>query len=387
MLTRVAEGFEPRIPSLADRITTRVRAEVDELSTLNTPELWEAHRRVTVGSRRAQYRHLLNGRQLPEACPDPDAEAIRLATYGGLSLSGVLHAYRIGHDVSLEAWLDSVDSLDLTTADREACIRALVRFTLEYNDRLVRLLESEYEAERKRVQGRADQHRLRTMRDLIEGVTDRADGLNYDLTLEHVGLIAWGGVTEEAIGRIAKSLDVREVHALTPDGLCWAWLGTGHFDSERRQALRTIELPPGTAVAIGQPHSGAAGFGRTHRQAGAAQVIATRRPRPVTLYEDVALEALALHDASAAREFVSDALAGLNGDDKRSLLLRETLEIYFRCEQNAAATAAALKVHDATVGRRLAEVERLTGGRVNQRRAELETALRLRPLLDQSPGL
>jgi hypothetical protein len=381
MLARVAEGFEPRIPSLADRITTRVRSEVDELSTLNTPELWEAHRRLTVESRRAQYRHLLNGRQLPDGCPNPDAEAIRLATYGGLSLSGVLHAYRIGHDVSLEAWLDSVDALELSTGDREACTRAIVRFTLEYNDRLVRLLETEYEVERKRVQGRADQYRLRTMRDLIEGVTDRADGLNYDLNLEHVGLIAWGDLTEEAIRRIAKSLDVREVHALAPDGLCWAWLGTQSFENGRRQALRQLELPPGTAVAIGQPSPGVAGFGQTHRQAGAAQVIAARRPQPVTLYEDVALEALGLQDAYAAREFVSDALAGLDGDDKRSRQLRETLEVYFRSEQNAAATAAALRVHDATVGRRLAEVERLTGRRVNQRRAELETALRLRSLL------
>jgi DNA-binding PucR family transcriptional regulator len=110
-------------------------------------------------------------------------------------------------------------------------------------------------------------------------------------------------------------------------------------------------------------------------------VIAARRPQPVTLYEDVALEALGLQDAYAAREFVSDALAGLDGDDKRSRQLRETLEVYFRSEQNAAATAAALRVHDATVGRRLAEVERLTGRRVNQRRAELETALRLRSLL------
>jgi hypothetical protein len=381
MLARVAEGFEPRIPGLADRITTRVRTEVDELRTLNTAELWEAHRRVTIGSRRAQHRHLLAGRRLPEVCPDPDAEAVRLATYGGLSLSGVLHAFRIGHDVSLEAWLDSVDALDLTTEDREACTRAIVRFTLEYNDRLVRLLEAEYEAERKRVQGQADQYRLRTMRDVIEGVTDRADGLEYDLKLEHVGLIAWGSATEEAVRQIARSLDVRVVHAMTPDGLCWAWLGTQSFENGRREALRELEVPEGTALAIGQPYRGAEGFGQTHRQAGAAQAVASRKPRPVTLYEDVALEALALQDASAAREFVSDSLSGLNGDDKRSKLLRETLEVYFRCEQNAAATAAALRVHGGTIGRRLAEVERLTGRRVNQRRAELETALRVRSLL------
>jgi DNA-binding PucR family transcriptional regulator len=61
--------------------------------------------------------------------------------------------------------------------------------------------------------------------------------------------------------------------------------------------------------------------------------------------------------------------------------LRDTLSAYFAAEQNATSTAAHLGVHDATITRRLAEIERRTGHRVNKNRAQLETALRLRSLL------
>ena len=84
----------------------------------------------------------------------------------------------------------------------------------------------------------------------------------------------------------------------------------------------------------------------------------------------------------SAREFAADALRGINGDDARSAGLRDTLSAYFKAGQNASSTAAALRVHEATIARRLSEVEKRTGQRVNQRRAELETALRLRRLLD-----
>jgi PucR C-terminal helix-turn-helix domain/GGDEF-like domain len=380
-LSRVAERFEPRVPGLADRITVRVRKEVEGLRTLNSPELWDAHRRVTVGSRLAQCRHLRRRRALPQACSDADLEAVRLAVHGGIPLGAALHAYRIGHDVSLEAWLDSIESLNLATPEREACIRAIVRFTLEYNDRLTRLLELEYEVERKRVEGRAEQVRLRLMRDLVEGVIDRADDLNYDLGLEHLGIIAWGDTSNRAVQAVARSLDCRSVSAPTPDGLRWAWLGLPSFEPEHRRGLRRFSPPPGSGLAIGKPHSGPEGFARTHRQAGTARLVATRRPQPVTLYEDVALEGLTLGNELWAREFVADVLTGLDGDDTRSQQLRATLHAYFDAEQNASATAAALGVHEATVSRHLHQIEERTGHRVNQRRAELETALRLTRLI------
>lgn len=74
-------------------------------------------------------------------------------------------------------------------------------------------------------------------------------------------------------------------------------------------------------------------------------------------------------------------LSGLDGDDTRAARLRETLQAWFAAGHNATAAAAALGVHEQTVAQRLRTVEERTGRPVAARRAELETALRLRNLL------
>jgi DNA-binding PucR family transcriptional regulator len=101
----------------------------------------------------------------------------------------------------------------------------------------------------------------------------------------------------------------------------------------------------------------------------------------VTHYGEVALEALAAGDPDEARAFVVRELRGLEGDDARARRLRETLRAWFAAGQNAAATAAALGVHEQTVAARLRAVEERTGAPPAARRAELETALRLREYL------
>jgi DNA-binding PucR family transcriptional regulator len=108
-----------------------------------------------------------------------------------------------------------------------------------------------------------------------------------------------------------------------------------------------------------------------------AQRAAAAVDSAVVHYEDIAVEAIALRDEEAARDFVASELRGIDGSDTRSTRLRETLEAYFASGQNAAATAAALGVHEQTVGQRLRAVEERTGRPIIERRAELEVALRL----------
>jgi DNA-binding PucR family transcriptional regulator len=78
---------------------------------------------------------------------------------------------------------------------------------------------------------------------------------------------------------------------------------------------------------------------------------------------------------------VARELRGLDGADRRTERLRRTLVGYFGCGQNAAAAAAALGVHQQTVGHRLRTIEERLGAPVHERRAELEVALRLREYL------
>ena len=101
----------------------------------------------------------------------------------------------------------------------------------------------------------------------------------------------------------------------------------------------------------------------------------------MTHYDEVALEAMAAENETEARSFIARELRGLDGADARSRRLRETLRAYFAAGQNAASTAAALGVHEHTVARRLQVVEDRIRRPVTARRAELDTALRLRRYL------
>jgi DNA-binding PucR family transcriptional regulator len=135
-----------------------------------------------------------------------------------------------------------------------------------------------------------------------------------------------------------------------------------------------------TAMAVGHPAPGIDGFRRTHRDARLAHGIAAVRPRPLTLYDDVALESFALQDELLAQDFVTRELGPLGGSDQRAARLRDTLRCYFDTSHNASAAASRLGVHERTVANRIRAIEDTLDRPVTARRAELETALRLHAL-------
>jgi DNA-binding PucR family transcriptional regulator len=320
--------------------------------------------------------------ELPSSCPDPDIEAVHLAVRGGMTLAELLKAYRIGHACTLDGWLDAIEDLEISDSEARACITAVTRFVAQYDERLADFVADEYQRERTRLARNTDGTQFKLFRDLIEGRAVEANGLEYPLDLEHIGVVAWGAEAEQALRRLAQVIDRRLFFVRADEGFLMGWLGgREELSADVRERLRRFQPPADSALALGNPEREHEGLRRTHRQAGDAHVVAIRRPQPVTFYSDVALEALALRNEAAAADFVSDVLDGLDADDARSAELRETLAVYFAAEQNATSAAAQLGVHDSTITRRLAEIERRAGGRVNRRRAELEAALRLRELL------
>jgi DNA-binding PucR family transcriptional regulator len=132
---------------------------------------------------------------------------------------------------------------------------------------------------------------------------------------------------------------------------------------------------------LGSAAPGVEGFRRSHREAQRMYAVVRRRPRPVTRFDDVAVETLALRDEIAAKELVVRELGALGADDPRSAVLRETLRVYLESSSNASAAAALLGVNDRTVAYRLRGIEDLLGHPVSTRSLELRLALRLEPLL------
>ena len=75
-------------------------------------------------------------------------------------------------------------------------------------------------------------------------------------------------------------------------------------------------------------------------------------------------------------------LGDLEGEGRRVEVLRDTLRAYYRHGQNGAATAQDLEVHEQTVARRLASAAQLLNSHPSECRAEVETALRIREMLN-----
>ncbi len=195
-------------------------------------------------------------------------------------------------------------------------------------------------------------------------------------------MIAWGEAPEEAIRALARALGRSILVVGVGEGECWGWLGAVRAaDDPPGVRLEDLPVPAGTRLAVGDDEQGAEGFRLTHRQAAEARRAGARREEDVVHHSAIALEALASADLAAARAFVAKELQGLDGADMRTARLRETLLRYFQSGQNAVAAAAALGVHQQTVGHRLRTIEERIGGPVHARRAELELALRLREYL------
>lgn len=380
----LAATLAARTEELAEEYVRRASREMPEW-TVDRPDLAEELRVGARESLGAELRALASGAELPAACPPSDAEGARYCARLGVPLHHVLQQYRLGHAIQWEAWFELVEEREPDAGERRRLLERASRFFFGYADRMCGFATEHYTDERERSLRNREQRRVHLVRELLDRRTDAApDDLGYDLDgLEHVGLIAWGPEGAEYVRALARELDRRLLIVGAADETWWAWLGGEEgAPDELQRALARLRPPEAVRVAMGAPSAGREGFRRTHQQASAAQRAAALRDGPVVRYEDIALEALAAADAAAAHEFIAIELRGIDGEDTRSARLRDTLEAWFACGQNAAATAARLGVHEQTVAQRLRAVEDRTGRAVAARRAELETALRLRRYLD-----
>jgi hypothetical protein len=318
-----------------------------------------------------------NGATIPVTCPEVDADGARRTAHIG-PLGPLLSGYRAGHAVQWETWFELVEQQQFQPSPRRELLERGSRFFFAYADRLSRFVTEEYFSERERTLRSHEQRRMHVVREILEGREGDAAALDYDVQGEHLGVVAWGPEGANAVRELAKTLDRRVLVVSVIDQTWWAWLGGSRPVGDRVRALERLRPPANTRLAVGTEASGRDGFRRTHRQAVSAQRAALRTDAPVTSFEEIALEALAGENVEEAKAFAARELRALEGDDKRSGRLRETLEAYFASGQNAAATAAMLGIHEQTVAQRLRAVEERTGRPVASRRAELETALRLR---------
>lgn len=381
----VARRAEAQAVVRAERTIARATGVLNTLAGADVPHLHAAVRRCALTSLHSVFSAVASGADDGAARPPTEVgQLARLWAQMRLGLAPLLRGVRLGHGELSQVWLEEMAEADLEPAVRDALLRSSTRVFFDYADRLAGALAAGYERERASMRVGPEQRRLGLVRQLIAGHEVDEEALGYRLEAEHIGMVGWGPNADRDVRALAAALRGRALFVSVSEELVWAWV-RGAWCRDRGWRRRLERVAPLTAtVAVGAPARGADGFRQTHSEALGAGRVAARRSRPLTLYKDVSLEALAIGDEELASVFVSRELGPLAGQDARAVRLRTTLRVYLSaCGQNAAATAAALGVHDQTVRYHLRAIEDRLGSAIAHRHAELAAALRLHALFDK----
>lgn len=373
--------FEGRLDGLAISILESLRASLPEWMVDNA-YVWGELRDFATASLRTQLDCFARG-ILPQRCPKVDAAGAEATAKAG-ELKALLTGYRSAQRALWEAWLELVELGVPDSEERLALLRYASEFLFGYAALLCDHVTGVYERELERVVRSGEQRRFQAIRRLLEGDPTLAESqVEVELDRYHIGFVAWGEGGEALCRQLGGLLDRSVLYTAVFNQSWWGWLsGVRPLARGEEQKLRDFEPEPGLGVAFGLEGFGEDGFRATNRQALRARWVARRTRRSVVSYADVAIEALACVNQEDARAFVLSELRGIDDESAKSRQIRETLAAYFAAEHNAASAAAALGIHHQTVANRLRAAEERLARPVGARRAELETALRLRACLD-----
>lgn len=332
--------------------------------------------------------YVLTGIELGEdqAGPIPSVAVAqaRRAARSGVSLNTLVLRYIAGHRLLGEFVNDEADRAGYSSHGH--ALHHLRRAQESLLERVTAAIASEYQRERQLMERSPEHCRRELVRKLLAGEPGDYTGLDYELDVWHVGLIATGADADRAVRDLASGLGRRLLLVADGEGSVWAWLG-----GRDRPAItcleRLVRRSAQVRLALGEPHRGVDGWRTTHREAQVALPVALGRSQVVTRCADVPLEAALLRNELLAGLLVKSYLAPLNSQKDGGVVLRKTLRAYFAKECNAAKAGVALRVDRHTIGRRLHTIEQALGRLIPTCRAELEIALRLEELGDRAPSV
>jgi hypothetical protein len=307
--------------------------------------------------------------------PEVAAAQARRAAYSGVSLGLVLRRYvaahsRFGEYVREEAARQGLsrDELHYLRRRQEALL-----------EHLTAAIEHEYNRDheppairRAGIVHRMLRHQEVTSAELAE--------LEYEVvTAWHIGMIAVGSQTSQAVDAIKRSLRCELLAVPSGEEALWVWFGT-----RRRVPAKALSTYlPGhvrARAAIGEPRHGRDGLLRTHAEALAAWPVAMQRRESAVYAADVTLDAALLANDVLAKLHHETFLAPLESLRVGGHTARETLRAYFSCAGSIASAGAKLEVTPRTVENRLQAIAKTLDRPLHTCLAQLEIALRLEAL-------
>ena len=327
--------------------------------------------------------------------PAAAVEYARRLAQRGVPITALIRAYRVGHGRFLARCVEEIAvrsrDIDLTAA----VTARLVEVSFRYIDRVSEQVIATYQQERDRWLLTQTAVRAARVRAVLGNepvdIDATESALGYRLQQHHIGVIAW--VTDEPHGSegltrldrlasaAARTLGNRGRPLFVPrdEALAWIWLPLGADATIDRELLAdAFDNGDGSArIAVGEPAHGLDGFRQTHEQAARTQglALAARPGTRLTTFAEVGTVALICADVPAARRWVWATLGDLAIDDEPHARLRETLQV-FLSTRSYTATAERMVLHKNSVLYRIRKAEESMAAPIEDRRADLELALR-----------
>ena len=346
----------------------------------------------------AIWNQLLSGASLESIAPP--AEAIAWShelVHRGVALPALLRAYRLGHGLAERRLEEAAGELEIEPEIRWRVLARISHHLFAYIDAVCTDLVDDYEQERAQwIRGAAA-----ARAELVSAIVGRdpvdarvaSEKLRYDVSRRHVALIVWAdlrqttehdGSLEREATTLAAALGGGPVLTV-PIGerVVWAWTsGDQLIDDPAAVGHRMGE---GVRAAIGTCLKGLAGMADSHDEAVVTRRVAelrSLRSGTVVGYRAADLTALLTADPVEAVRFTDAELGQLLEDTDDAARLRATIRFYLEENLSPARTARRLGIHRNTVVYRVKQTEQLLGHAIEQRRLQLEVALRLSEMID-----
>jgi len=392
--------MDGKIDALAESVGQSIFWTIADYGHAADPGLREEQRRAAAMNARIWHRALLVGRPPLDSELALVAEHSRRRVHQGISLSGLLRAYRIG---SRTLWMEMLKEAHNDGALQQELLVSISPYYMHYFDLISQAMAQAWTAE----QFHQDRWRDRLRHELwmvvsvrpddVEAFRRHAGQLGLDPTAAVCAVALQPATLPASTANVERMIDtiVMQVARAAGIGLesfmramhhdqLVIWLPANHCEllidhSRRVDALATElsqRIPRLVRVGVGLPASGPRGWSVSAEQALRVQDF----PAPagnyptVGCYSDVVLDDLVTSSDTVKRYF--DALIERLAVEPHLL---ETLTKYFELKQHRKAVAGALNVHPNTLDHRLERIEQVLGAKLNDMgwMTKLHTALRV----------
>jgi DNA-binding PucR family transcriptional regulator len=342
---------------------------------------------------------LVSGAPMEDVNPPPDAIAwAHELVHRGMPLAALLRSYRLGHGLFEQTFERAATAMELEPDVRWRVLAGAGQQVFTYIDIVCTQLVEDYESERDQWLRGAAAVQAELARAIVAGDAVDAEEatatLRYDVAATHLGFIVWresrARTPQQAtpLASIAKQLAAEfggTQTLIVPVGEHASWVWTTGPQLAASLPSRSAVLGERAGVAVGGAHRGLDGMGRSHREARAARRVGDLfgyRPGTIVRFPSVALASLVSADPAQAVALAESELGELAADSDVAARLRATIGVYLDERLSPSRTARRLGIHQNTVTYRVKRAEELIGHPLEERRLELEIALRLYEGLD-----